>query len=559
MLQRLRSQSVSRLLIQVTIVVALVPMLLIGWHLYRTAWDSSWREIREKHQLLAQNLATPIQIYINDQRNLLSLIAESISVLPHGSNAQFQQLLTQSLNRTHGLRSLILLDLNGEVQALAMPPDMTIPNTIPFRNEACFVMTRQTSAWSLSNVKPNPFTGEPTIFAGQPVRDAKGHLQAVLLGELDLGFIETLRKQVHFGTKGHAAIVDKTGHVIAHPNPQWMKEMKDLSDWTIVKEMMAGNTGATTFFSTFTQADMMAGYASVPGIGWGIMVPQPEAEVAAQVNAILNSYLIWGAIGFVLALLLAIYMARWITRPLNDLAQAGQDLMQRNLVGNLPEAKADAPLETRQLSRVMQDLVSSLQNSRDQVASFNATLQTRVEEATRRLRESNRRLEEMARSDHLTALANRRYFESCLTQTLSRRSSDLENVCVILIDIDHFKQINDAYGHAAGDTALNYVARLLEGAMRSGDLVARYGGDEFVAYMRCSREIGMERARQLRELIDNCVVLWEDKTIHITASIGLFCQPMLSGTDINHVLERADDAMYEAKKRGRNRVVDISH
>lgn len=559
MLQRLRSQSVSHLLIQVTIVVALVPMLLIGWHLYRTAWESSWRELREKHQLLAQNLATPIQIYVNDQRNLLTMMAESIAAIPYGSNAQYQQLLTQSLKRTHGFQSLVLLDLDGDLQAIAMSSGMTVTNSIPFQTESCFVMTRKTAAWSLSNVKPNPITGEPTIFAGMPVRGQHGELTGVLLGELDLGFIESLRKKIRFGAKGHAAIVDKTGHVIAHPNPQWMREIKDISDWSIVKEMMAGHTGVTTFFSTFTQADMLAGYASVPEVGWGIMVPQPESEVAAQVNKILNSYLIWGAVGFVLAVLLAIYLARWLTRPLNDLAQAGQDLMQRNLVGNLPEAKTDAPLETRQLSRIMQDLVSSLQNSRDEVAGFNATLQTRVEEATRRLRDSNRRLEEMARSDHVTALANRRYFESCLTQTLSRRSNDMDNVCVILIDIDHFKQINDAYGHAAGDTALNYVARLLEGAMRSGDLVARYGGDEFVAYMRCSREIGMERARQLRELIDNCVVQWEDKTIHVTASIGLYCQPMFPGADISHVLERADDAMYEAKKRGRNRVVDISH
>ena len=101
------------------------------------------------------------------------------------------------------------------------------------------------------------------------------------------------------------------------------------------------------------------------------------------------------------------------------------------------------------------------------------------------------------------------------------------------MDIDHFKQINDAYGHAAGDTVLNHVARVLERGMRSEDLVARYGGDEFVAYMRCSNEVGMQRAREIREAVDNYAIPCEDKNIHITVSIGLYCQILKPGLDVN--------------------------
>lgn len=558
MLKRLRAQSVSRLLIQVTVVVVLLPMLLVGTHLYQAAWENSWREIREKHQLLAQNLAEPIITYVKGQRNLLMQLSSTVTLLAPQQPPKAEMLLTQSLANLAGFRSLALLDVQGKTLVLAESQPVKHINNGNLGNEACFLKTRASGKASLSAVKRNPFTGAPTIYMGQPVIDRTGKLRAVLLGELDIAYLEQLRKQIHFGTRGHAVIVDATGHIIAHPNSQWMEEIKDISGWPIVQKMLAGETGVTSFYSPFMKDNMLAGYAAVPEIGWGIMVPQPESEVAAQVNALLRSYLIWGLSGFVIALLLAVYLARWITRPLNDLAQAGQDLMIRNLVGNLPDVKNDAPRELRQLGQVMQNLISSLQISREEVGRFNTTLQSRVEEATVRLRDSNRKLEEMARSDHLTALANRRYFESSLRQTLSRRSNDIDNVCVMLIDIDHFKQINDAYGHAVGDAVLNHIARILEGSMRSGDLVARYGGDEFVAYMRCTHAIGLERATQLRDLIAQCAIPWQGRTIRVTASIGLYCQWLQPGTNVAHVLDRADDAMYEAKKLGRNRVVDIT-
>jgi diguanylate cyclase (GGDEF)-like protein len=422
----------------------------------------------------------------------------------------------------------------------------------------CFQKTLKTKGWSLSRVKPHPITGKPSIFMGQPVIDANGKMQAVLLGELRIDLIEQLRRKVRFGEKGHSAIVDQTGHVVAHPNPKWMAEMRDISDWPIVKQMMAGKTGVTTFYSPFIKADMVAGYAAVPGIGWGIMVPQPKSEVAAQVNGLMRSHIIWGLAGLLLAILLAIMIARWITRPLNQLAAAGHNLLANGLRGYLPETKPDAPAEVRELGTTITALVASLQQSRDEVQELNENLQGRVDAATQRLRESNERLEQAARVDYLTALANRRHFETSLSQALSRRRGDVDNVCIMLIDIDHFKQINDFYGHGGGDAVLNHVARILERQMRAEDLVARYGGDEFVAHMRCSHEIGIERAQQIRQTIEQCGIPWKDKTIHITASIGLYCQPIGDKVQVNDLLNHADNAMYDAKQRGRNRVVDMS-
>jgi diguanylate cyclase (GGDEF)-like protein len=469
--------------------------------------------------------------------------------------------LQHSLDQSRGFKSLILMDLDGRVKAYSSPGNrFTDEQLALFAQEKCFQRVRSNHEWTVSNMKRHPITKQPTMFMGSGLFNDQKQMVGVILGELRTDLIEDIRRRVKFGKKGHSAIVDPTGHVIAHPNPAWVAEIRDISDWEIVKSMMAGKTGVTKFYSPFMKDNMVAGYASVPGIGWGIMVPQPESEVAEHVNDLMLSHFFWAAVGLILAILLAIGISRWVTGPLNKLASASKQLLQNGLSGNfLPHERSNGPAEIRQLSTVLRMLISGLQKSRDQVNELNSNLQKRVDEATSQLREVNSRLEEAAQHDYLTDLANRRYFEDCLQQALSRRSTDVDHVCVMLIDIDHFKQINDTYGHAAGDAVLNQVARILERGMRSGDLVARYGGDEFVAYMRCTPAIGHLRAREIRDAIDNCAVHWNGKTIHITVSIGLHCQQLQSGLDVNKVMTRADNAMYKAKREGRNRVVEVSH
>jgi len=558
LINRLRALSVSKIMLLVTVLVALLPILILGFHLYNSAWENGWREIQEKHQLIAQNLAMPLSTYVNDHKGMLAIMSETIPMVGLRSK-QVQPLIDKTLTSMRGFRSLILIDMKGKViSSASIGAKYSNGFASIMSNEKCYLKVRETGKWAISKVKPHPITQQPTLFMGHGVHDKQGNIIAVLLGELRIDYIEEIRKQVKFGKKGHSAIVDQSGHVLVHPNANWMAETKDLSSWPIVKKMMAGETGVTTFYSPFMKGNMVAGYAAVPEIGWGIMVPQPESEVAEQVNTLMRSHVIWGVAGLIIAILLALVVSHWVTGPLDRLAKAGRELMQNGLDGNLPSIRSHSPKEIMQLGTVLRALISSLQSSRDEVRGFNDSLQQRVDEATLKLREANERLEVAAQSDYLTDIANRRYFEDCLQQALSRRSGDVAHFCVMLIDVDHFKQINDSYGHAAGDAVLNQVARILERGMRSGDLVARYGGDEFVAYMRCKGEIGRQRAEEIHEAIENGTVPWEDKSIHITASVGLYCQVLGVDEELKDVLQHADQAMYVAKRQGRNRVIDMS-
>ncbi len=155
-----------------------------------------------------------------------------------------------------------------------------------------------------------------------------------------------------------------------------------------------------------------------------------------------------------------------------------------------------------------------------------------------------------ALTDPLTALPNRRGFERGMA---GLRTPDTLSA-LMAIDLDHFKVVNDTYGHAAGDYVLQKVAMALRGALRDRDLLSRLGGEELAVLLP---ETDATQARligeRLRRAIDQMEVLWQGQTIHVTASLGVATAP---GTlAMEELFERADAALYTAKRSGRNRVV----
>lgn len=559
MRKRLLSQPVRRLLLSSFILLALIPVGLLGVKAYQAAWDNAWREVNEKHRLLAVNLTAPIGIHVSDHRVMLGLLAKSIERVPPDTadNSANRRVLAMAVDRLKGYESLALVGVDGRLRAVAgyRGASAKLPERL-FETETGFADARATGNWTLSGVQRGPLSGRPTLVIGEPVRGEDGRMVGVLLGELRIDFIEELRRTIQFGENGHAAVVDKSGRVIAHPNAQWMQEMHDLSGLDVVQKTMRGETGVTEFYSPFTQQQMVAGYAAVPEIGWGVMVPQPKSEIEQQVRALLYAQFGWALLGLLLAAALAIWLVCWITRPIQRLVQATNDLTANDFQGDIPLVSGNSPSELRQLSLATHNLVTRFQTARTKVDELNRTLQSDVEEATAQLRETNRRLEAMTRHDHLTTIANRRYFEDMLAASLGRRRSDMLPFCLILIDVDNFKEINDRHGHAAGDAVLIHLATLLQAAMRPNDLVARYGGDEFVGQMHCDRGIGRQRAWQILDAIRQAEFHWKDEVIHATVSIGLlYCHPSYPG-DLESMLRKVDSAMYLAKKQGRDTVVE---
>jgi len=158
-------------------------------------------------------------------------------------------------------------------------------------------------------------------------------------------------------------------------------------------------------------------------------------------------------------------------------------------------------------------------------------------------------LYEMAMTDPLTGLYNRNSLNE-FGQQLSRQTSENQPLSVILIDIDHFKQINDNHGHLVGDQVLTEVGELISECCRDEDLAVRFGGEELLLILpHCPMSVATERAELLRERLEQL----QPAGLHVTASLGVTGSEMLE-VDLEALIRRADQAVYQAKERGRNRV-----
>jgi diguanylate cyclase (GGDEF)-like protein len=177
--------------------------------------------------------------------------------------------------------------------------------------------------------------------------------------------------------------------------------------------------------------------------------------------------------------------------------------------------------------------------------------------ANEKLNEANHKLNELARHDPLTGLPNRRYLFEFLGQELGRARRYGEPLSVMILDIDHFKRVNDTHGHQIGDLVLEAMAETLMRHKRDADLIARYGGEEFVMVMpKTGAEGAAALAERLRRGAEELAIPLEEQAIGVTVSIGTATSGPEGGElAADRLIGIADQALYRAKNEGRNRVV----
>lgn len=184
-------------------------------------------------------------------------------------------------------------------------------------------------------------------------------------------------------------------------------------------------------------------------------------------------------------------------------------------------------------------------------------LQLEQEISTRRLMEDM--LKRMAMTDYLTGLYNRRHFFDIAQSEIERCRRYKTPVSIIMMDIDHFKLVNDKYGHATGDLVLQVVAKQCRSILRGSDIVVRYGGEEFVALLpNTDAGQAFTAAERLRSNIETTDIIAEGGSLRVTISVGCVGYNGEEAVTVDELVNKADQALYQAKQAGRNRSIQYT-
>jgi diguanylate cyclase len=249
-----------------------------------------------------------------------------------------------------------------------------------------------------------------------------------------------------------------------------------------------------------------------------------------------------------------------VCRLLADIVQivvdAGLDLTKYSAVLSSCSKRLESADDLRDIRKVVRSILDDTRAMSDSNRAIAGTLKSRAEEIDL-LRAELDKVRQEAVKDPLTGLANRRAFDERLAESLDDTLQQLKNICLMMIDIDHFKEINDKHGHQIGDKILQFIALVLKKNFKGKDLVARFGGDEFAVIVENAPRAGvMHVAETIRQQVEASHLKRTDTGEPlgtVTVSVGYDC--IRPDDTPARVLARADKALYEAKQQGRNKVM----
>ena len=291
--------------------------------------------------------------------------------------------------------------------------------------------------------------------------------------------------------------------------------------------------GKRSIYSGLQGKEVIATSAMLEVPRWGVVLETSKQEALLPLVAFRRQVLLMALGLAVLFLVPALLLARALVLPLEQLSRVSR---------RIRAGKPGLQVKTR-IGGELGEFISTFN-------SMSVSLEESLEEITAK----NEELRVMSITDPLTGRYNRRYIEDYLGRELELAIRTQDPLTILMIDLDHFKEYNDTYGHIAGDMALKLLGNILMETVRKTDVVARYGGEEWIICLsHTSSEGGAKIAEKLRKAVEKNVFTLKGQETWITVSIGIATAPE-DGTDYSAIVEAADTAMYLAKASGRNQI-----
>jgi diguanylate cyclase (GGDEF)-like protein len=390
-----------------------------------------------------------------------------------------------------------------------------------------------------------------------PVVSTDG-VAGVLGAHMSWVWAEDVKRTVLSGRQADGAelwVIGRDGTMLIGPHDRILPQERVQEDVQTFTDVALGGDMRTSIVAT-------KGYQNYPGLGWRVAARKPVQVIYGPANALVVKILIVGGVAALLASAVAWLLAGTVTKPLHKLSHDVDQIGRQS--GATTVERQHGSREVLHLSAAIRSLVRRVgvaEADQHAATSAMAALQLELENRTKESKEKAMRfgadlhaLRALADTDGLTGLLNRRAFLPFAEDALSYFKRYQRPFSILMFDIDHFKRVNDTYGHAVGDEVIRAVGASIREEIRTTDKVARFGGEEFVVLLRETDElVAAKMADRLKRKIAALRVVSGDQTVKFTTSVGCAVSDERS-RDVEDIIQRADKALYTAKSAGRNRV-----
>lgn len=394
---------------------------------------------------------------------------------------------------------------------------------------------------------------EPLRFIdfASPVLDTDGQVKAVLAAHVKWDWVHDLVNSLlpedHSGSGLEILILSQ--------QQQWLHPYEHIGRLAVPAVLPAAGQAAIVSwqqngrFVTATANVNDSLNSQSNSLGWQIVLRQPVHSALKPVAELNRQLLLFCLTAMVLGMMLAYWLATLFSRPVEQLAKDARKVALGD--ESIDFAVHSSLREVRYLAKALRSMTAKLARKRLALEQINQTLEQQVAHRTADLEKANEALQALSRVDALTQVANRRAADEKLNILFSLMQRGEKPYAVLLLDIDHFKQVNDSYGHAIGDNVIQRVATVLQSKLRETDMLARYGGEEFIILLPATDQAG---AKTLAEKLCNSIAA---DTIPVVGRVTISVGVALANAQHNNpeqAVRFADEAMYQAKRAGRNQV-----
>ncbi len=360
----------------------------------------------------------------------------------------------------------------------------------------------------------------------RPIRGPQGTFLGALAAQVNFHSVAESLRAATIGLTGHVYLTEADGRLLVSSRVQQGNLVDKALPATTLESL---DEVASLEYAGPRGLWVIGTLDEVPLSDWAIVAEIETAEAFVPITELRNQTIVV-LMGLLLTVgLLAYLFSLIIVRPLGRLDAAAAEVASGNLDVEVPVVSRD---ELGYLTRIFNDMVTQIRQSRDE-------------------------LEKLSITDGLTGLHNRSHMMDTLKAETARSKRNEASFAVLMLDIDHFKNYNDTFGHLAGDEVLNKMGVILRESSREMDYVARYGGEEFLVLLPdATAESSVEVAERIRERLSQETYSTGSEN-RVSISIGAAEYPRHGGT-AEAIIEAADAALYEAKRAGRDRVVEAS-